>query len=476
MQRVDEILNYMATPALFKKREIKVGKRSAVVAFNPDLTDGFALRHIIEGLMGCEQKFNSLYALAEIALLASESQVVYSKDEATKGILTGDVVIVVEGLDGYLVANARKWDKRAVAEPPTETVMRGPREGFIEDLKTNLSLLERRLKSPAFAVERFKIGRISSTDVALVYISTVAQPSLVEKVRKKLKGIDIDALVDSHYLQPLIEPYPRSIFHQTGVNEKPDVIVAKILEGRVAIIVDGSPMVLTVPFVLVEDFQSGEDYYERHSFASFLRILRCFSIIIGILLPGLYVALQTFHYDVIPLRFLVTLMNAVKDIPLTPLPEVLFVLLLFEIIREASVRMPRAVGMAMSIVGALVLGDTAVKAGIISSPAVMIIALSSIALYTVPNEVGTMSLLRIIFTIMGGLTGLYGLMVTTLIILHMLVCLDSFGTSYLAPIAPLVPSDLKDAITRQPMFALKNRPKTIPNINATRQGDNNNGK
>ncbi len=469
MQRAKEILDYMASPDLYKQRRLKLGNQDVAMLFNPDLTDGMALRDIIEGLVAYGKRVSSLEQLQKQALLASETTVSNSKDEATKGILAGDAVIIVDGIDGYLIVTVRKWDKRAVAEPPTETVMRGPREGFIEDLKTNLSMLERRLKSPALAVERFKIGRISSTDVAMVYISTVADPKLVDRVRKKLKKIDIDALVDSHYLQPLIEPHPMSIFHQTGVNEKPDIIAAKMLEGRVGIIVDGSPMVLTVPFILIEDFQSSEDYYERHSFASFLRILRYFSIIIGILLPGLYVALQTFHYDVIPLRFLVTLMNAVKGIPLTPLPEVLFVMLLFEIIREASVRMPRAVGMAMSIVGALVLGDTAVKAGIISSPAVMIIALSSISLYTVPNEVGTMSLLRIIFTLMGGLTGLYGLMVSTLIILHLLVTMDSFGTPYLAPLAPLIPGDLKDAVTRQPMFKLRRRPRSIPNINSVRQ-------
>lgn len=469
MNRAKEIMEYMATPSLFKQKEFTIGKIKAIMLFNPDLTDGFALRQIAQGMMDCDKKISSLNDIQKYALLAAESVISSNKDEATKGILSGDAVVVLDKIEGFLIVNARKWDKRAVAEPPTETVMRGPREGFVEDIKTNLSLIERRLKTPAFAVERFKIGRVSSTDVAMVYVSTIARPELVNLVRKKLQNIDIDALIDSHYLQPLIEPHPMSIFHQTGVNEKPDILASKILEGRVGIIVDGSPMVLTVPFILIEDFQSGEDYYERNSFASFLRILRYVSIIIGVLLPGLYVALQAFHYDVIPLRFLVTLMNAVKDIPLTPLPEVLFVMLLFEIIREASVRMPRAVGMAMSIVGALVLGDTAVKAGVISSPAVMIIALSSIALYTVPNEVGTMSLLRIIFTVLGGLTGLYGLLVGMLIVIHELVCLDSYGTPYLAPFAPLVTSDLKDGITRKPIFMHITRPKSIPNINSTRQ-------
>lgn len=469
MQRAEEILNYMATPDIYEKRNFRAGKTDGVMIFNPDITDSFILRNILKSLVEYRDKITSLEKVASSVMFISEVTVSQEKSEATQAVLSGDAVLIFDGVPGYLVIQARKWDKRSVAEPPTGTVMRGPREGFIEDMKTNLSLLARRLKTPALAIERFKIGRVSSTDVAMAYVSTIADPNLIETVRKKLNAIDIDAIIDSHYLQPLLEPHPVSIFHQTGVTEKPDIVAAKMLEGRVALIVDGSPMVLTIPFILAEDFQSSEDYYERHTFSSFLRIIRVISILIGILLPGLYVALQSYHYDVIPLRFLVTLMNAVKGIPLTPLPEVLFVMLLFEIIREASVRMPRAVGMAMSIVGALVLGDTAVKAGIISSPAVMIIALSSISLYTVPNEVGTMSLLRIICTALGGLAGLYGLMVTILILAHILVCLDSFGTPYLAPYAPLIPQDLKDSIVRSPLFTLKKRPKSIPNINETRQ-------
>ena len=348
--------------------------------------------------------------------------------------------------------------------------MRGPREGFIEDIKTNLSLVKRRLRTPALAVEKMRIGRISSTTVAMVYLSTVASPKMIEMVRRRLRSVDIDCVTDSYYLRPLIEEHPYSIFSQSGVSEKPDVVCAKLAEGRVAIIVDGSPTVITVPFLMIEDFQSSEDYYERNVFSSFLRILRLISLVTGILLPGFYVALQMFHQEVIPVRFLGTLINAIEGIPLPPLSEVLFVLILFEIIREASVRMPRAVGMAMSIVGALVLGETAVKAGMISSPAVMIVALSSISLYTVPNQVGTMSLIRIIMLIAGGWFGFLGLLIAIVVISYRLVTLDNFGVAYMAPFAPKVKSDLNDALVRAPINTIKTRPRSIPNINHTRQG------
>jgi spore germination protein KA len=305
-----------------------------------------------------------------------------------------------------------------------------------------------------------------------VYLDGVADKGVVATVKKRLKKIELDGVVDSHYIQPLLEEKPHSLFHQTGVTEKPDIVVAKLLEGRVAVIVDGSPMVITVPFMFIEDFQSSEDYYERASLATFLRIMRLISVFFSVLLPGLYVALQEYHYSMIPLRFLITVMTAVNGIPLSPLSEILFVILLFEIIREASVRMPRAVGMAMSIVGALVLGDTAVKAGIISSPAVMITALSSIALFAAPNQEGTFTLLRVAFTIMGGLGGMYFLLCGSLYLVLYLCSLNGYGVPYTAPFAPLITQDLKDSFYRVSLMRMESRPRSLNAKNKKRRSVN----
>lgn len=449
-------------------RPFMTGGKSGTLLFQPDLADAVMLRTTLMALEQYKGKIRSVDDAIAAVLTAAECKAV-TDEAAEKAIVEGDSVFLIEGFEPIQIAT-RAYATRAVAEPPAETVTRGPREGFIEDIKTNLSLLERRLKTPALKIERFKLGRQSNTAVAIVYLSSVVDPKVVDRVRQKLNEICVDAVNDSYYVQEAISDHPYSIFAQSGTTEKPDVAAAKMLEGRVAIVVDGSPTVITVPFVLAEDFQSAEDYYERYAFASFLRMLRYAAVMLAVLLPGLYVAMQIYHYEMIPLKFLVTLMNAVAGLPMTPLAETLFVIFLFEIIREAGVRMPRAVGMALSIVGALVLGDTAVKAGLISSPSVMVVALSSLALYTAPKQVGTMSLLRILITLAGGLGGLYGLLLSVLFLFFYLNTLDSYYTPYMAPFAPLVKGDLKDSLVRKPLKKMKRRPASIPNSNATRRG------
>ena len=471
MEQAERILERFETRENIVTRELRCGKVKGAILVNPDLSDTEIVRAVVFALEGDACSELSTLEQFSKALFECETEISETVDDCMNGLLSGDIVLCVENDERYLVINARSYVTRAVAEPPTETVMRGPREGFIEDLRTNLSLLERRLKTPDFAIEKIQVGRKTQTNVAICYISSVAAPHVVKKVKKRLESIDIDGIVDSHYLVPFLEENPDSLYAQVGVAEKPDIVAAKLLEGRVAIVVDGSPMVITVPFLMIEDFQAGEDYYQRSAFASFVRILRYAGILLATLLPALYVALQNFHYTLIPVRFMITLMEAIKGIPLSPLAETLFVLLLFEIIREASVRMPRAVGMAMSIVGALVLGETAVNAGVISSPAVMITALSSIALFTVPNMIGTTSLLRLAFTLAGGLCGLFGLILSVLVSLHYICALNGYGAPYLAPLAPIVYSDFKDSIDRAPLERLKTRPKSIPNINPTRQAN-----
>ncbi len=438
--------------------------------YHPDLTDSATLRAVVFALSSEENsELGTLEEFMRYALFECETEISDDVQSCLTDLLSGDMLLCISGDQRYLVINARQYTTRGIMEPPTETVMRGPREGFIEDLKTNLSLLERRLKTPDLAIERLEVGRKTKTNVALCYISSVAEPKVVSKIKKRLQKIDIDGITDSHYLVPYIEENPMSMFTQVGISEKPDIVAAKILEGRVALIVDGSPMVVTVPFLMIEDFQSAEDYYQRSTFATFLRFIRYGSLLLATLLPALYVALQNFHYTLIPVRFMITLMSAIKGIPFSPLSETLFVLLLFEIIREASVRMPRAVGMAMSIVGALVLGETAVNAGIISSPAVMVTALSSIALFTVPNLIGTSSVLRLAYTVIGGLCGLFGLILAVLFTMHYICAMNAYDTPYLAPFSPLIYSDFKDSIERAPLKELKKRPDSIPNINSTRQ-------
>lgn len=436
---------------------------------NIDLTDPDALRALLRAIHNADEKTLDYAALENRALVNFEHKLTLDGKEAETNLLSGDALVFLDGQEGCIVVNVRKYETRSITEPPTSGIIKGPREGFIESLKTNLSLIERKLRTPDLQIERLKIGRVTSTDVAIVSIKGVADKRIVAEIKERLQRIDIDGVLDTHYLQLYLEPHPYSIFNQAGTCEKPDVAAAKLLEGRVAILCDGSPIVLTLPYMVFEAVQSAEDYYERAPFASLLRVTRIIGLLISIILPGLYVALEIYHFSVLPLQLLLTIVNATKGVPFPPLAEVLFVMLLFEIIREAGIRMPQAMGLAMSVVGALVLGDTAVKAGMIGSTAVMIVALSAIASYTVPDTAGSTALLRLIFTLLGGVFGLYGLLVGIVFLLLYIVGLNGYGTPFLAPYAPDIPKDKQDGLLKTPIVDMIERPKSIRTRNNTRQ-------
>ena len=387
-------------------------------------------------------------------------------ETAERHVAEGEVVLWVQ--DAFFAYLLPQFDKRAVAEPPTSAVLKGPREGFGEDIGQNVTLLRRRVKDKSLVIKHLSVGRLSHTAVAVCFLSTVAEPRVVDEVVRRIRAIDIDGVVDSAYVGQLITDNPASIFSQYGAAEKPDIVTAKILEGRVAVVVDGSPMVLTVPCLFLEGFQDSEDYYRGNKRTSFLRVVRLIGVLMAVLLPAAYVAVQEYHYQVLPLKFLVTVVNATNGVPFSPTIEMFVVLLLFEILNEASVRMPKYVGMALSIVGAVVLGETAVSAGLLSSPAVLVMALSAIGLYTTPEHIGSLGLLRFVYLVLAGLFGFVGLLVGVSLTVCYLVSLTNYGTAYAAPIAPFVSADVKDAFLKARLSRMKTRPFSIPNRNHTR--------
>jgi len=388
--------------------------------------------------------------------------------DGVQAILRGDTLLLLDGTARAKVIATAKWAFRAIAEPPTSSVLRGPREGFTEDLKINLTQIRRRLQTPDFVFRNLTVGRLTKTNVCVMYLEGVADPKIVERVTERIASIDTDGALDPNYLLGVLEQKPYSVFQQAGNCEKPDILAAKLLEGRVGVMCNGSPIAVTVPFVFFEVLQQAEDYYTRAKRSSFLRGLRLLAMLLGVLLPGLYVAVQVFHYTVIPLSYLYTLLNSVQGLPMSPLGEMIFVLLIFEILHEASFRMPRYVGMAMSVVGALVLGDTAVKAGLISSPSIMIIALSAISLYAVPEAVEVCKLLRLTFVLLGGVTGLPGMLLFGVAIVLRLASMDAYGAPYLAPYSPLVRSDLKDGLSMTLPLSMRTRPASFPQTNRVR--------
>lgn len=460
----------MATPSLFVRNDFEVGGRAGCLVAAVNLCDSTALMETLRDIKQAKIESADYETLKAEVIPHFESRLSESPDEQMSMLLAGDTLLFLDGADGCMILATRKYSVRAVTEPPTSGIIHGPREGFIEDIKTNLSLVERKLKTPDLKVERLTIGTRTGTSVAVVYIKGIAKKEIADKIYERLRAINVDGIIDTHYLREFLDERPASIFTQSGLSEKPDAVAAKLLEGRVAVFMDGSPMVLTLPFVFIEELQSGEDYSDRSAFSTLLRVVRLFALVIGIILPGLYVSLQEFHFDVLPLSLLMTIMKATEGVPFQPFGEILFVLFLFEMIREAGIRMPQALGLAMSVVGALVLGDTAVKAGFVGSTAVMIVAFSAIALYTVPGAVGSSSLLRLAFTLIGGIAGLYGVLIASMFLIIYLCSIDCYGSPYLAPFAPMIRKDMKDSLLREPMTDMTLRPLSIPNENPHRQG------
>ena len=381
--------------------------------------------------------------------------------EAIKQVSDGNVVLFVDGEKDFFVLGLKNPPGRTIAEPPTQVTIKGPREGFVEDIKPNLALVRKRIKSENLKVKMLSAGEESQTAIALVYIEGICPAGLPERLEKQIADKEIDIVPDSSYISSFISKKPRSLFKRNGTAEKPDIFCSKICEGRAGLIVDGSPIAITVPYMILEDIQEGEDYYAMSYRSTVLRILRCIALFLGLFLPALYVSAQLFKVQLIPYNLLLKISSSISGLPLSPSLEMFLVLFVLEVLNEASIRMPKYVGLALSVVGALVLGDTAVKAGIISTPAIIIIAFSAICLYTTPDLVETTTTLRWIFLIIAGSLGPFGIVLFTAFLICYLVTEQSYGVPLLAPFAPLIKNDLYDSMVKANMYALKTRPEVL---------------
>lgn len=393
------------------------------------------------------------------------------KEEILDNILKGAVVVFLNSSTKILAIDIQKFNARAPSEPPTTPVIQGPREGFTEDIKTNLGLLRKRFYSKDLVLKNMSIGRHTKTQIVIAYIDTIADKRIVKEVEKMLKKIDVDGIVDSYYLVPYLSNRPNSLFKQVGNTEKPDIVCAKLLEGRVAILVDNTPIALTLPFVLLEELQNTNDYYTNYLYSSLLRFIRIIGGLFAVLGPGIYIALQLFHYNIMPLKYLITIADSTQQIPFTPFIEILFISLLFQILYEVSLRLPSYLGLATSIVGALILGDTGVKAGLISPPAVIVVAIAKIALYTIPEQSAQITVLQFIFLLIGASLGLLGLIGGLIYLISYLNSIENFGSPYLAPFSPFILKDNKDGLFRVPWTSMRERPYSYSTKNHTRVGE-----
>ncbi len=385
-----------------------------------------------------------------------------------KEVLDGNALLLIDGVATGLIVGAKFLPVRAIVEPPTDIAVKGPREGFIEDIKTNMSLIRKRLKTPELRFQSMRVGKRSDTMVAVCWLEGTANEDVKSRIIKDLESIEIDCVPDSSYISSMLAPRKHSIFHSIGKTEKPDIFAAKLSEGRVGILVDGSPIALTAPFLLTEDLQSSEDYFISPFMATIFRFLRFFALFVALLLPAFYVSAQLFKIQLLPLGLTLTIASSIRELPLSPSLEMFVVLFLLEVLKEASIRMPKYVGMSLSVVGALVLGETAVSAGFLSTPAIIIVAFSGICLYTVPNFVETGSILRWVFLITAGSMGPFGIVLLIAFLLCYLLSADSFGVPLVAPFSPLVAHDLRDSVVKYDMLSLKTRPKLLDSDNTTR--------
>lgn len=390
-------------------------------------------------------------------------------NDSVKYILSGETALIVDAEQECLLISAKKWEKRAIEEPATENVVRGPREGFIETMRTNTSMLRRIIKNPKLRFDPMEIGEQTTTRVAIAYIDGIANMELIDELKQRLSRITIDSVLDSGYVQAYIEDSPTSIFQTVGSSERPDAVAGKLLEGRAAILVDGSPFVLTVPMLFIENFQSAEDYYIKSYYATTLRSVRAIAYLIAILAPAIYVALTTYHQELIPSTLLFTLVAGHEAIPFPSLIEAIMMLLTFDIMKEAGIRLPKPVGSAVSIVGALVLGQAAVSAGIIGPFMVIVVSLTAIASFVVPSQSDSVLIMRYFLLIMAGFLGGFGVVMGILLILTHLVSISSFGVAYLSPLSPYSKESIKDAFIRAPLWKMSLRPNEFDPVNKQRR-------
>ncbi|WP_166241412.1 spore germination protein [Paenibacillus turpanensis] len=402
----------------------------------------------------------------------------YSKAESIPAVEaavnSGKAVLLLEGQKHAYVYAVPKVPERAVEQPPTEAVIRGPREGFTERVGVNVALIRLRIKSSALKCEVFTVGKRTKTKVALMYMEDIADSSVINTARKRIESIEIDGVLESGYIEEMIEDKAFSPFPQLQYTERPDSVSGQLLEGKFAVITDGTPFVLTGPITFWQMLRSPEDYYERYLFSTPLLWLRYLFLFIAIFLPAIYIATTTFHQEMMPTSLVLSIAAAREAIPFPVLIEALIMEISFEALREAGIRLPKTVGQTVSILGALVIGQAAVEAGIVSAPMVIVVSMTGIASFTIPrfNFAISIRLLRFPLMLFAGMFGLYGIIVATVIIAAHLCSLTSFGVPYMTGVAPLKLSDHKDIFIRAPWWKMRKRPSTSNGADPQRLGRN----
>lgn len=416
---------------------------------------------------------NAIDLLSKDIMTIGNISSITNLDDLFASLMAGDTLILVDGVDQALSASTQGGEKRSIAESTTQMVVRGPKGAFTESLGTNTAMVRRIIKTPDLWMESLKVGRVTKTDVTLMYIHGIANDKVVKEIRQRLHRIDIDSILESGYIEQLIEDQTLTPFPTMYNTERPDVVAGNLLEGRIAIFVDGTPFVLIAPAVFMQFFQSAEDYYARFDIATSIRLLRIFMFMISLIAPATYVAVTTFHQEMVPTMLIVAIAAQRESVPFPAFVEAVLMEITFEILREAGIRLPKAIGSAVSIVGALVIGQAAVQASIVSPAMVIIVSITAIASFATPSFDMAISarLIRFLFMIGAATFGFYGIILCLLMMVVHLCGLRSFGVPYMAPFAPFIPVNNGDTVVRLPWWSLRQRPRLIT-ANTIREGTN----
>ena len=373
----------------------------------------------------------------------------YAKDveDAILHVLSGDVVLLFNDHEKIIYCEVKGFVRRGVGIPVTESVVKGPREGFTELFVDNVSLIRRKIKNSDLKFEPIYVGNRSQTVVCISYIKGIAPDYLIDHVKEIVNKLDLKFILDTNYIEDALRK-KKSVFDTVGYTEKPDEVAAKMLEGRVAILVDGTPFVITVPYFFLENFQAPDDYYLNKYFVNFTRVIRWIAFFLATFMPGLYVAILTHHFALIPSLFVFRLAVSRAGVPLPTIVEVLLMMLAFQLIKEAGLRLPQPIGGAMSIVAGLILGDAVVGAGIASRITIIVVAISTLSYFLTPKLYGAMSIWSLIITIVSSMFGLPGFFIVALVLIAKLADLDTGGYSYLFPLGSIETYKFKDIIFR----------------------------
>jgi len=395
------------------------------------------LRPICAMASGEETSAGLFSLISERAVLTTDRKTVRDLNEAAELMFAGFAVIFVDGAAGAVAFGVQGYDKKAVTEPSSEHNVMGSQEGFCEALRTNISLVRRRMKTPQLRFESLKVGKSAGTDVALAYLFGRADKRLVSGLRKRIEEADVDTLLASGALRPYLEGgRDVRLFSEVSATERPDVVCARLLEGKAAVLIDGTPFALICPSMFFENFATVDDACSKPYFTALMRIVRLIAFFFAVVFPGMYVAVANYHPEVLTLKLLLNLTASERSTPYSLFVEMLIITLLLELMKEASVRMPKAVGSAISIAGGLVIGDAAVKSGIISSPLLIIVGLTATASFVIPSLAQQTSVLRLVYIIAGGAAGFFGIAVVSAMIMTNAASSGEFGLPYTSPLIP----------------------------------------